>query len=106
LATGKNVFIKKEGGGEGIVMETACGRRPWVVCVSSTLKVLQDKGQPHLLIRRKSGRWFLSPPLFFFLLVICSDRKTCYFPSVYVIQQDIIPAAIFFLFLTFPPEKK
>jgi hypothetical protein len=62
LATGKNVFIKKEGGGEGIVMETACGRRPWVVCVSSTLKVLQDKGQPHLLIRRKSGRWFLSPP--------------------------------------------
>jgi hypothetical protein len=24
----KNVFIKKEGGGEGIVMETACGRRP------------------------------------------------------------------------------
>jgi hypothetical protein len=28
LATGKNVFIKKEGGGEGIVMETACGRRP------------------------------------------------------------------------------
>jgi hypothetical protein len=24
---------------------------------------------------------------------------------VYVIQQDIIPAAIFFLFFTFPPEK-
>jgi len=85
-------------------METACrrGRRPWVV--SSTLKVLQDKGQPHLLIRRKSGRWFLPPPLF--LLVICSDRKTCYFPSVYVIQQDIIFRQPFSFFTFLSPRKK